>query len=75
MTKSSCRVCAVFVPLNVTGCFALRAQHDGMLWAEHDGMLWAQHDGKEHSSFMTEERAIVIGLGMTEIFVLNMANA
>jgi hypothetical protein len=59
MTKSSCRVCAVFVPLNVTGCFALRAQHDG----------------KEHSSFMTEERAIVIGLGMTEIFVLNMTNA
>ena len=67
MTKSSCRVCAVFVPLNVTGCFALRA--------EHDGMLWAQHDGKEHSSFMTEERAIVIGLGMTGCFVLNMTNA
>jgi hypothetical protein len=35
-------------------------------------MLWAQHDGKEHSSFMTEERAIVIGLGMTESIGLNM---
>jgi hypothetical protein len=29
MTKSSCRVCAVFQLLIVTGCFALRAQHDG----------------------------------------------
>jgi len=37
MTKSSCRVCAVFQLLIVTGCFALRAQHDGMLWAQHDG--------------------------------------